>query len=56
MNHRFTCGERKISSTIKKSENITNIIIDVVHCSIFKNLTFWRYINSLRKTNEVIHT
>ena len=27
---RFTCGERKISSTIKKSQNITNMLVGMV--------------------------
>ena len=31
---RFTCGERKIRSTIKKSQNIMKMIVDMSNTSI----------------------
>ena len=34
----FTCGERKICSTIKKSQNIMNMIVGSMQMSLFANI------------------
>ena len=40
--HRFTCGKRKNFSTIKKSQNIMNMI--VVACFMLPFLFFWAFL------------
>ena len=38
---RFTCGERKICSTIKKSQNIMNVIVGTKFQLKLTNFDFW---------------
>ena len=54
----LTCGEKKICSTIKKSQNIMNMVVAIKHCKVhhFPDDTNFLYTNnSMKKLNKLLN-